>query len=76
MNAKEVLRAYLSSILVVKERMSLKTEIVEKCSINYPTLNNWLYGATKIPPLAQEKIEEIIGKKIFADEKIIISVKL
>lgn len=65
MNEKQVLKAYLSSIYVRVERLSLKTAIVEKCGISYSVLNNWLYGATKIPPLAQEKIEEIIGKKIF-----------
>lgn len=65
MNEKQVLKAYLSSIYVRVERLSLKTAIVEKCGISYSALNNWLYGSTKIPPLAQEKIEEIIGKKIF-----------
>jgi len=38
---------------------------MDACMIEYPTVTNWLNGTCKIPPLAQKKIEEIIGEEIF-----------
>jgi hypothetical protein len=61
----DILREYLSQF---KDRSSYKEEtkrIMGHCKVEYYIVNNWKYNISKIPPLAKEKIEEIIGKKIF-----------
>ncbi|MDR0728598.1 MAG: hypothetical protein LBF19_00515 [Prevotellaceae bacterium] len=42
-------------------------EIIEKCKITKHTLHNWRHGSCRIPPLAKDKLEEMAGRKIFAE---------
>lgn len=56
--------SYLNS-LERAEMMLIITRISEGCMVPRYTVMNWKYGAARIPALAQCKIEEIIGKRIF-----------
>ena len=47
------------------DKKSTRKRIMDACMIEYPTVNNWLNGICTIPPLAKQKIEEVIGEKIF-----------
>jgi len=47
------------------ERKEMRKKIMSACYVEYPTITNWLGGACAIPPLAKEKIEEVVGEKIF-----------
>jgi hypothetical protein len=41
-----------------------KKQIMKACGVSAATLKNWLLGRTPVPKLAQEKINELAGKKI------------
>ncbi len=53
------------STLSKAEQTLLTQKIVERCKVNRYSVYNWKYGACRIPELYKDKIEEIIGKKIF-----------
>ena len=59
------LRDYVYSFENRKERTAIREKIIAACKINYRTIDNWLLGTCKIPVLAQEKINEVLNKKIF-----------
>lgn len=40
-------------------------KIVAECKITRSTFFNWKYGICRIPQLHKDKIEEILGEKIF-----------
>ncbi|GFI53088.1 hypothetical protein [Duncaniella muris] len=44
---------------------NVRAKIVEACMIPPYTFANWLGGRTRIPELAKQKINEVIGKQIF-----------
>jgi len=51
--------------LSMEEKAILRDKILSECHVLYPTIRNWIHGQCKVPLLAQEKIEEITGVKIF-----------
>ncbi len=51
-----------------KVRSALREKIIKACYVKTYTIDNWLNGNASVPPLAQEKIEEIAGYEIFEKE--------
>jgi len=49
------------------DKKTIRKKIMDVCIVEYPTVCNWLIGACNIPPLAKEKIEDVVGKKIFSE---------
>jgi len=47
------------------EKIEMRKKIMSACYVEYPTVTNWLHGFCAIPPLAKEKIEEVVGEEIF-----------
>ena len=47
------------------EYKNIRDSIINECKITRQTLNNWKNGKCRVPPLAQEKITQIAGKRIF-----------
>ena len=47
------------------ETVSLIDKIVYECKITRHTFFNWKYGVCRIPELHKDKIEEILGKRVF-----------
>lgn len=64
--ARLQLRRYLFSFPQGKKRTAIRTKIAEACKVRISTLNNWQHGSCAIPPLAQEKINEVVGMKVFS----------
>lgn len=58
------LRRYLDGF-PVRESSELLTRITVGCKVSRTVAFNWKYGACRIPELAKDKIEEILGEKIF-----------
>lgn len=48
------------------ERLLAKEKIAKECLVPNYTVNNWLYGLSRIPELHKLKIEEIFGEQIFS----------
>lgn len=46
----------------------LKPKIIKDCIITDQIFRHWKCGNSKVPPLAQVKINEIAGRDIFKDE--------
>ncbi len=51
--------------LPYKEYQKVISDIVVGCKIAKYTFKNWRYNRCRIPELAKDKIEEIMGKPIF-----------
>lgn len=45
--------------------LEVRKAIIEGCLVPTYTYSNWLHGRCRIPALAKQKINEIIGKEIF-----------
>lgn len=58
------LRTYLRS-LPVCESPEMAKKLADECKVPIYTFNNWRSGLVKIPELAKDKIEEVIGLQIF-----------
>lgn len=63
-NERMILRTYLRS-LPVCESSKVAKKLAEECKVPIYTFNNWRSGLVRIPELAKDKIEEVIGKSIF-----------
>jgi hypothetical protein len=51
--------------LPVCESSTMANKLAKECKVPMYTFNNWRNGLIRIPELAKDKIEEIIGNKIF-----------
>jgi hypothetical protein len=58
------LRTYLRS-LPVCESPEMAKKLADECKVPIYTFNNWRSGLVRIPELAKDKIEEVIGLQIF-----------
>lgn len=58
------LKTYFSG-LSKGESMFITEKIVAGCKVPRTTVYNWRYGNCRIPELYKDKIEEIVGEKIF-----------
>ena len=47
------------------EYAGIRLRIINECKVTRATLCNWRNGTSKVPPLAQEKINLIAEKEIF-----------
>lgn len=63
MNANEF-RDWLDSI-TVSEYPEIRKRIIKECKISEQKFRHWRAGNSRIPVLAQEKINEIAGKAVF-----------
>lgn len=52
----------------VGEYDSIRQRVINECMISLSVFNHWRLGNSKVPPLAQEKINQIAGKEIFKME--------
>lgn len=64
MNDGMALRTYLRS-LPVCESSNMAKKLADECKVPIYTFNNWRSCLVRIPELAKDKIEEVIGKIIF-----------
>ena len=64
MNENEF-RDWLDSISV-SEYPDIRKRIIEECVISEQVYRHWRSGNSRIPLLAQKKINEIAGKAVFA----------
>ncbi|KAA6338515.1 hypothetical protein EZS27_013490 [termite gut metagenome] len=62
------LRTFLRSLPVCESSNTAK-KLAEECKVPLYTFNNWRSGMTRMPELAKDKIEEVIGVKIFEREE-------
>lgn len=60
----EKLRAFMQNLRYCDYAKTRK-QLVEACMVAPNIFNNWMCGVTKIPELAKQKINEVIGKQIF-----------
>lgn len=58
------LRSYLRS-LPVCESPKMARKLADECKVPLYTFNNWRSGLVRIPELAKDKIEEVIGITLF-----------
>lgn len=63
MNANEF-RDWLDSI-TVSEYPEIRKRIIEECKISEQKFRHWRAGNSRVPVLAQEKINKIAGKAVF-----------
>jgi hypothetical protein len=63
MNGNEF-RDWLDSI-TVSEYPEIRKRIIEECRISEQKFRHWKAGNSRVPVLAQEKINEIAGKAVF-----------
>lgn len=66
MTANKALDDYLRS-LGSTERIAKSRDIREKLGVSKTVLSFWRHGRTKIHPVFQSKISEIVGQDIFAN---------
>lgn len=66
MTANEALDSYLKS-LTSAQRFQISREICASCYIRRHIMYNWRHGLSKIPLLARDKINEIVGRNIFTN---------
>lgn len=59
-----LLRDYLRG-LPRCDSAAMATKLAEECKVPLYTFNNWRSGLVRIPELAKDKIEEVIGQQIF-----------
>lgn len=64
MTDAQKLKNYLDSV-PKKKYSGTKSLLVTSCKVEEYVFNNWLYGKCRIPALAKDKIEEIVGEEIF-----------
>lgn len=64
LNDGMALRTYLRS-LPVCEAPKMAKKLADECKVPIYTFNNWRSGLARIPELAKDKIEEVIGTTIF-----------
>lgn len=65
----EKLRMYIIG-LPMKDSSKMVDKLAEECKVPRHTINNWRFGACRIPELAKDKIEEVTGVKIFHSENL------
>jgi hypothetical protein len=65
---KNLFQEWIDSI-PVGEYQSVRDDVIKKCMITRQVFNHWKLGNSKVPPLAQMKINEIAGREIFKIEK-------
>ncbi len=58
------LRLYFDQLPPIEARLRT-TQLADSCKVARYTIYNWRYGKCRIPALAKDKIEEVLGKKIF-----------
>lgn len=63
-------RSMFDKLQSAQEKRSLKIAISVGCKVPMYTVNNWKCGLCRIPELYQDKIEEIVGHKVFNDSSI------
>ena len=51
--------------LKVGDYPKIRKQIIDDCKINEQTFRHWRAGNSKVPPLAQEKINLIAKKQVF-----------
>lgn len=59
------LSAFLNGFNSRHERLLAKEKIAKECLVPTYTVNNWIYGLSRIPELHKRKIEEIFATEIF-----------
>ena len=68
METKNVFRMWIDSI-PVGDYGHIRMRVIRDCRISAQIFRHWKAGTVKVPPLAQEKINEIAQKEIFKIEK-------
>jgi hypothetical protein len=53
-----------------KDYKKIREEIQTACGVEYYTLINWRNGCCRIPDDKKEKIEEVLGAKIFRNSRL------
>ena len=48
----------------------IRDKVISECRISGQTFRNWKFGSSRVPPLAQEKINAIAGREIFKLEAV------
>lgn len=60
-NSKLTLKDYYEQLKIAE--LSLVDKIAKECGVTRRTVYNWINGMPQPPVLAQEKINELLGKK-------------